>query len=499
MAGELLPVPGLTRLERWSERTNPVLVKEVRAALRGRTFMIGFVILLMLALIVSTIAMVATTSDEGIPSGAGYLGAVSVVFMLGTMVLVPFMAMAAMSAEHEDSALEMLQLSGLAPGRVVFGKLAGAAVQASLIYAACLPFLSFAFLLPGTDLVSLLGGLVTMLAWCLAYSSVGILLGATLKARWARVFGYVFLAVVIFMGFMIPSIFLSRFIGFSGGSVSWIWTLLLPLAISGLVIALCCVHATSRLQHAEENRSTPYRVVGTAALLVACGFGLASDSPDELFVWLLVALGLGTPALILGVTEKERLPRAVLLRTRRRPWPWFAIPWMPGGGLAVLLVGVHFGLVLAAGFVAAWRFGTQDAWRTVGALALVEAWLFVVLLLPAGAFARHLDRPWVQGLARVATIVLPVIVVILPTLGMFIGGSTTGSFGHVGNPAHLPVALLETGTVRDVGGLVILLVGMCIALALNVPRVTRSMHDLSRRRAPRSGSKGKPGHAAPQP
>jgi len=488
--------PTPTRFQRWSERANPVLIKEVRSALRGRTFMIAFVILLMLALVVSTIAMVATTSDEGIPSGNGYLGAVTVVFMLGTMLLVPFMAMAAMGAEHEDSALEMLQLSGLSPGRVVLGKLAGAAVQAILIYSACLPFLAFAFLLPGTDLISLLGLLVTMLAWCLAYSSVGILLGATLRARRARVFGYVFLAIVIFMGFTIPSIFMARFIG-AGAGVAWVWTLLLPLAISGLVIALCCVHATSRLQHAEENRSTPYRIVGTVALLVACGFGLASDSPDELFVWLLVAIGLGTPALIMGVTEKERLPRAVQLRAQRRPWPWYAIPWMPGGGFAVLLLLVHFGLVLAAAFVAGWIFGTQDAWRTVGALALVEAWLLVVLLLPAGVFARHLDRPWVQGLARVATLVMPVFFVILPTIAMFVGGHTAGSFGHVGNPAHLPVTFLETGEVRDVSGFVILLVGVCVALALNVPRVVRSLHGLARGRDSRP--EGRPGHAAPQP
>lgn len=495
------PIPGAALLDRASERANPVLVKEVRAALRGRTFAGGFICVLVLALVASSIAMLAATSESGAtPSGIGYLIAVAIVFALGAHGLVPFSAMASMSSEHDEGSLELLQLSGISPWRLVVGKLGAAAVQAALIYAAFLPFLAFAFLLQGIDIGMLAAGIVVSFAGSIAFSSFGILLGAVVRLRWMRVLGYVVLAFVLMTG--VQGLFGFIAMGFFGGSMlSWS-DFLLGLAIAALVTALCCVQATSRLQHLEENRSTAFRVLGTCALVVACGFGVATGRADETLTWLLVALGFAVPSLLLGVTEAERMPRAVLARARRRGSPWFLAPWVPGGGRGVLLVLVDCALVLAAGVLASALAGgpREDWWRMVGALAAIECWLVFVLLVPSGLTARWLDRTWVQTVTRVACIALPVVLLLLPAFLRFLAGSSSPVFSHPGNPAHLAGAVLDALELADVTPVAIVCsAALALAIGINAPRVLRSLGEVQRERARLAGSPAEATGAPAQP
>jgi len=480
---DAIPLPRF--LARLGERANPILVKEVRSALRGRAFGIGFTIVLILALIVSTSALIIASIDGDTPSGEGYLFAVTLVFALGAYGLVPFAAMAAMGAEHDDGALELLQLSGVSPGRLVAGKLGAAAVQAGLIYAAFLPFLAFAFLLEGVDLVLLAGGIAGSFAGSIAFSALGILFGAALRARWQRVLGYVVLAIGLMVG--VQTIFFvtvaGRMFGASGSGGSG---MLLTLAILVLAGALCCVLATSRLQHREENRSTAFRVFGTAALVIIAGFGVASGDTDSTVAWLIAALAVATPSLFVAVGEPERLPRAVLARVKKRGLRFFLAPWMPGGGRGVLLVMVNTGLVLGAAVLAAVFAGGSrtDWWRMVASMFAIEAWFVLVLLLPTGILARWLDRAWARSLALIAICVLPAVLLLIPALVRFLLGDIANPFDHAGNPAHFAVDLYERGVVEDHIGLAVFLAFFLLALGLNVPRALRSFSELRRHREP---------------
>ena len=480
--------PGTALLDRLAERTNPVLVKEVRSALRGRTFAGGFIFVLVLALVASTIAMIVETTVPGnMPSGLGYLTAIAVVFGLGAHGLVPFTAMASMSGEHDEGSLELLQLSGVSPARLVLGKLGAAAVQAALIYAAFLPFLSFAFLLQGVDLVLLVASTLASFVGSIAFSALAIFLGAVLRVRWKRVLGYVVLAIVLMVG--VQGLFGWIAFGFfSGSTLSW-RDYLLGLAITATVTAVFCVQATARLQHAEENRSTALRVLGTATLLAAAAFGVHTGHPDETFTWLLFGLGFATPSMLLAVTEAERMPRAVLARARLRGSPWFLAPWMPGGGRGVLLVLVNGTLALVASVVASLIAGGSGAvwWRMVGALAALEIWLAFALLVPSGLAARWLDTRWVQMLARVACIALPVVLLLLPAFLRFLGGSSSSAFRHPGNPAHLAEQIFDAKEYADLLPVAIVAVlAAALVAALNVPRVLRSLGEVRRERARRA-------------
>ena len=475
-------------LERAVDRLNPVLVKEVRSALRGRAFAVGFTFVLILAMIVSTFALVVQIVDgTDQPEGGVYLAIVGVVFGLGAYGLVPFTAMASMAAEHDEGALELLQLSGISPGRMVLGKLGAAAVQAGLIYAAFLPFLSFAFLLRGVDLLVLATGLAGSFAGSVACSSLGILLGAALKARWLRVLGYVFLALVLIgglQGMTALTIALGLGAHVGSGSTGVLEPTLLGLAGAALFAWLCGALATSRLTHAEENRSTAFRALGTAALALLSTMGVTRGDAVQAFGWILFGLVVAFPSMMFAVTEESRLPRAVLARARKRGAPWFLAPWMPGGGRGVLLVLGNCALALGAALLSALlapgpRTDFVDA---IEALLAFQVWLLVVLFLPSGLLARWLDRAWIRVVARVAVVVLPPALILVPTFLAFLAGASGDAFAHAGNPVHFVREMLGGRRWSGTAGFGLLAIAAALALVLNVPRVLASFGEVRRAR-----------------
>lgn len=468
-----------TLAERLGSRLNPVLVKEVRSVLRGRGFSIGFILVLVLAMVASFFALVVSAMDESI-SGAIYLAAVGGMFSLGSHGLVPFFAMSSMSSEHDEGSLELLQLSGISAGRLVLGKLGAAAVQAALIYAAFLPFLAFAFLMQGVDIGVLAAAVATAFLASMSFSAFGILLGSVCRQRWLRVFGYVFLAVSLLVG--VQSLFGWIAFGMFTGALFSVFDLAWSVSLIAFGAALCLVLATARLQHAEENRSTAFRALGTAALVVLSALGVAVGSPGDAFPWLLAGLAFALPSLYLGVSESNVLPRAVLARARAKRVRWYTAPWMPGGGRAVLLVFVDFAIVLVAAAVVMARSGTThpESWRTLAALFFVEAWLFIVLLLPSGIAGRRLAEPWVRGLTRIVTMALPIVLLLVPAFILFLIGSDTSAFDHAGNPGHFARSILDYGSVPDRLGAALLFGIALLALVVNVPRILASFRELRR-------------------
>lgn len=480
--------PAVPRFERLADRLNPILVKEVRAALRGRVFAIGFSLVLLLALVASATVSMAQAAGSGAPDGVGYLAGVGAVFGLGAYGLVPFTAMSSMAAEHEEGALEHLALTRVTPGRLVIGKLGAAAVQAALLYAAFLPFLAFGFLLPGVDLIVLCAGLVSAYVVSLAYAALGILLGAALRPRWLRVLGYVFLAIALLVGMQGGAAF-TLMLELRGrpaaAASSWSQTYAIVLCGAALFAAGCAVLATRVLTHPEENRSTAFRVLGTSALAVLAVFGALADAPGATVGWLVAGLIAAYPSMLLAVTEKTALPRAVLTRALRRRGPLYGAPWMPGGGRGVLLVAVNFALVLGAAVVAALLAGPARAEfvHAAAGIWVLCVWLCVPLLLIPGLASRRLDRAWVRGPVVASTLLLPWFLMLVPTLALFLLGLPGSDFHHAGNPVLLVEDVVRGRDPLDVRGAWVLVGTACLAVIVNVPRVVASFGEVQRARA----------------
>src|SRR5688572_7360273 len=101
---------------------NPVLLKEVRQALRGRTFRTSLGLTLVAATLATTILVLSQDPAQVLDSGVDYLTAIYACLAFALLAVVPFSAYQSMGAEWEESTFDLLVLSDLKPRRIVIGK-----------------------------------------------------------------------------------------------------------------------------------------------------------------------------------------------------------------------------------------------------------------------------------------------------------------------------------------------------------------------------------------
>jgi ABC-type transport system involved in cytochrome c biogenesis permease component len=160
------------RWSRWSDWLNPILVREVQQAVKGRTFA-----LLVLAVILYSIGLaVGVASDEQPGPNAG-----PTAFSFGLMALVPLVlfvvpmqAYHSMRLELRAGIIEQLLLSRLRPRRIIAGKLAAAMVQYMLYLSVLAPVLATTYLLRGIDVPMIAVCLLLSLLACVAATALAI-------------------------------------------------------------------------------------------------------------------------------------------------------------------------------------------------------------------------------------------------------------------------------------------------------------------------------------
>ncbi len=395
-----------TLAARGSERLNPVLLKEVRAALRGRWFRSTFAIVLSLAMVASLGYLMLIPDMQEASSGGGYFAILAGCMALGVHGLVPFSAMLSMTAESDENTLELLQLSNLAGWRIVFGKLGSAMLQYLLIVSAFAPFLTVAFLMRGVAFSTVAYTLLSSALFCLAQCSVGIMLGSLARARMARIILLLVFALSLMWFSPMPLAFLFMMgaarmgapVGVAGFGTFSVVLVLMCLT----VVCISTAIAAGRLAHAEENQSTPMRVA--TSILIFSGIGLAvfADTSDGAASALFATLLCACPFMYFMVTERERLPRAVAAHLPKwsRVFPLQA--WLPGGGRGALFVFVHAALiVIAFEIVSSLRFTSGFVWNAESqALAGVMMNVSLFLLLPSALLARGTARPGGRAVVR---------------------------------------------------------------------------------------------------
>src|SRR5262249_12290926 len=143
-------LPRVTGLERLGDRFNPIVVKEVRQALKSRQFVITFLLLLLAAWAGSIfgVCFLGESIDYGssaVTFFAGFLLALSA----AALVIVPFATFRSIIEERTETTLELLQITALSPVQIVRGKILSAMVQVLVYFCAIAPFIAFTALLPG--------------------------------------------------------------------------------------------------------------------------------------------------------------------------------------------------------------------------------------------------------------------------------------------------------------------------------------------------------------
>ena len=471
------------------DRSNPIFVKELRSALRGRYFRILFPLTLLLAVLIAVLVIVDTNEWNQDRMGRNLFQAMFGCLLAAVTGLVPFSAFLSMANEWDENTYDLLVLSKLKPLQVAVGKLLSAGIEALLYFSAFTPLLVFSFLLRGVDITSVLvlvGGAMVMgastCAIALLFSSLG-------KHRLVRVLLMAVLAGVLLLANIAANAYADSHLG-DAPTMSTVeeWQVLaLTYFLVALPGILALAAAASGLAHAEENASTAPRVLvtGLAFGLLAIAAWTQFVAPSRLLPMIVGMFGITGIALcdLFFVTEAEPLSRRVrLFVPAGRLRAALASPFLPGGGRGFLLFLLHAAICIA--FVSALsllRGGAGTHRFTAGNLVLCvttySAFLVVYLGLPSLLFSARSRDARARILARVLIPIGALLSVFLPSLvGFLIENRDWMNLRHPFNPVWVAI---ESGIEGEdaLHWAVLALVVAGVVIALNAFRIVRGVSE----------------------
>ncbi len=400
---------------------NPLLIRTLRQEVRNRAFL--GIYLALLAAGALTSAVVAASNDGERPGQILFV----ILSLASTGALwfyQPLTAYRAMAREREDDTWDLMELTGMSPGRIARGIVATSLVQGLFILAALAPFLAVAYLLRGVDAVTLVIFLAGALAGALSLGALATLLGCMGKTKATRTGLVSLLTIALLLLWMISWpiwIEVTRRSGIAGAIASnplggWlvVATTLWHILLAG---GLCLILAMTLMTHRAGDRSRLPRiavlVVAIDILLLLGGIawfeiltsvrGYGSDVLDEaagtagmlVMAWIAIT-GFFT------ITEDEHVSlrqMRVIEQARgwRRPLTWILGPGAARGRVFFLAASL---LAWIPAFIS-WQ-GTDSEPFQVTALIFGYAGLFLGL---GDALTRTIAARWITTpLARRATL-----------------------------------------------------------------------------------------------
>lgn len=397
------------RWTRWSDRLNPILVREVQQAVKGRVFALTVIAALLVTVAIA--ASVANRYESGGSSGRGAFAAGLATLMPLILFIVPMQAYQSMRLEMRSGIVEQLLLSRLRPLRILTGKLQAALVQFVIYVSVMSPLLATSYLLRGVDVPTIvislvLAALACVLATMFAISSAaqGALPGLQAIANLATAFG---LGMAAFGA-----------VGFVGSgayaeAIGWLlrsgdfWTVMSAIVLVTLLgCVLSMLAAQSFLLHAFENKATGFRIYLFVVPLVACTWFYACIDPayrDEAFAVLLFGLLLlGVLFGVFFVTEQGRLSPRLQAHAPRRPLAGLlAAPFLPGRDRGTACFLLYLLLLGALALLAPRASATPrdvEVITRMGAMTAVYALVYFGIgrwlrsRLPASVTGNHVAR-----------------------------------------------------------------------------------------------------------
>lgn len=380
--------------ERGADWLNAILVKEARQSLKSRQFVLTFLMLLLAAWAVSAFGLALSGAEVEYGNlGRGFFFSFYFVLAVATLLIVPFGAYRSLLAERDLNTYELLSITTLSPGKIVWGKLGSAMLQLFIFYSAITPFIAFASLLNGFDVPTAAYVLASSLLGSLLLSMASLMFATLAKQRLWQGFN----SLLVLAGLVIALIL--TLIGVYGlteaGGLTfdqpgfWLFTSLSVLAGVSYFVLLHQI-TVSQLTFESDNRSTGIRLSSNVQVLLfwICFIGVGIYSwgwhstgiPYEGFVfgaivssihWGVFGLFALTEPDMLSHRVARGLPRNRLLRL-------LLVPFLPGGArgmvwLLLNLVFFWFVVVAGIGLVGQERYtsGTLGSWSFETALGRV--------------------------------------------------------------------------------------------------------------------------------
>jgi hypothetical protein len=364
-----MSVPAL--IERLDDFINPIVVKELRQAVKS--WLVIGVLLLFLGLQVLVIALTLVFREARAVDGIDWrtgndLFQMIQGILLGTcMVLIPSYAAIRLSVERSDTNVDLLFISTLRPSSIIAGKFFSALVLAMLVYSACAPFMTFTYLLRGIDIPTILLILGIDLVVMVLVTQIGLFL-ASVPMHLVVKFVIAFFGMILLLynfAYLVAGCSALIQHGIPDPEEFWPIMGLLTLFVLAITAQLFC-WSVALISAPSANRAVAGRVclVCTWLLLGLAITGyvlwtLRGGLPrhDPVIVWLVLGVVMFCLQIVISINERDswgtRVARTIPRWRLLRP---IAFLFYSGAGGGVLLAGLGLAATAVAGLLWWWYF-----------------------------------------------------------------------------------------------------------------------------------------------
>jgi hypothetical protein len=420
----------MSRVDDW---INPIAIKEMRQAVKGRVVAWVFMIFLLIQLVIIGGALILR-EDIGQDFNVGrniLMGLLSV--LLGSCLLfLPGFTGFRLSSEKSDYNVDLFFVTSLRPFGIIWGKLLAALILTVLFFSASMPFMTLTYLLRGLDLPSmfiLLALDFLVVAGCIQFGILVACLPGGLVSRGIRALVAFFILLGVFQMTLSAS-FGMLYMGIGSSITSWnFWGPALNIIAFILMgIGLMFILSVTIITPNSANKALGIRIyllflwIATGA--IASVWFLATASSSIVMIWTIGMVLIFSVGLFCAICERRshgpRIIRAIPHKMVYRIPAFFLYSGAAGGiaysiimiaatVLVAFIVDNFIGIPSAAHFVAS-RLNSIPTAVGLGSYAVCYA--LTALLITRLFFSRS-SRP---GICAVIAMFLMTFGTVLPML-----------------------------------------------------------------------------------
>lgn len=391
---------------------NPILVKEMRQAVRSRMIMAAVLLFPIALFIISGMMLITANvnammgSDIQLSKGRDLFQMYFGVLCFGSMLCVPLYTGIRLAQELSGGQMDLLFITTIGPGAIVRGKLTTGLAVAVQLFSLCMPFMAFTYLLRGIDLFTVFFLLLALFLFIAVATALAILI-ACLPQVHAGFKNLLLVGGALFCAFFTTIYFESSFSigrGLSGQLMTWsFWAETLTIGAGLLLGAILVLSlAAAVLSPPASNRALMVRLLVTTAWLLgsllSTIWAVSGHDAAGMIGWgWLSTLWLGG-ALLAVISESEQVSVRVQLTIPKRWWARvlaFLFYNGSGGGLLWCLSLLALTLGLVAG--AWWLYGMPTTEKGVVQGLQILAQYIVLIGLLALFLRRAVLKRWLPA------------------------------------------------------------------------------------------------------
>lgn len=334
------------------DHINPIVVKELRQAVRSRFIMVVINLLLMIELvIVAGFLLGSTGSDYSL--GRNVFTALHLLLLTTAVIFVPAYVGVRFAAERSAQNVDLMFTTTISPLSIIWGKFLSGLIVSALLFSTAGPFMVLTYMLRGIDVPSILLILGMDFLAVLAAIQFAILVMSGSKTVVARG-GMLVLCMIVFGYLIVGAGAASMGLMFGYGSGWWnepyAWLYIVGYLLLNLIYHIGMMLASA----AVVSPPTSNRAVGLRTFLfvswilsgVLCLLTSAFTMDTEwALAWGMSSASISCVILLVAISERDRWGPRVLMMIPRNPIKRFIAFFFYSGSAGGVLLSMFMILV----------------------------------------------------------------------------------------------------------------------------------------------------------